>query len=991
MVKMVGPEKTSELKMEEQIETDLVNINGYVSRSNRSYDKKLCMDSELVINFIMATQPEEWEKLKLQHGEQIEEKFLKRLSNEIERRGTLDILRKGVTDLGVTFDLFYPIPVSKMNETYHKLFKANTFSVMRQVFFSEKNNKSIDIVIFINGLPIITMELKDKISGSYYSVDSAIIQYKKDRDPAEPFLRFKRCLVHFALDEDLVYMTTKLEKFDTKFLPFNKGRDYGAGNPDTAGYRTEYLWKEIFAPEIVSDLLSNFLIIEKKKNDKGHKQERLIFPRYHQLDAVRKLTLAARNDGPGKNYLIEHSAGSGKSNTIAWLSYKLTSLHDDNDEKVFNSIIVITDRIVLDKQLQRTIYQFSPKDGVVENIEKGSKHLRKALESGKKIIVTTIQKFPYIVDDVKGLQDKSFAVIIDEAHSSQTGETSKALKKVLKFSSLEEAEETDIEDKYWEDELIKEMESRSQPDNISFFAFTATPKNKTLELFGEKQINGKYLPFHLYSMKQAIEEKFILDVLKNYTTCKGFFNLLKTIEDDPKYDKQKASALLKAYVEVNEHAVQKKVSIIIEHLREHVLSKIPDNEGIGQAKAMIVTRSRLHAVRYKWFVDKYLKEKGYGGEIKALVAFSGTVEDFDGSEHTEHRMNGFPESQTASAFDEPQNKILIVANKFQTGFDQPLLYAMYVDKRLSGVAAVQTLSRLNRTYPNKEEPIILDFANDADQIANSFEDYYISTELVEGTDPNKLYDFKHSLESANVFFQEDVNEFAALFFDKNISQDKLHPIINRVVERFQEIDQQDPNDFRKNIQDYLRLYSFISQVMTFTDPELEKLYAFLRILIRKLPYDKPTLPKEVLDQVDIKALKYIITSDGLIELKDGGELHPPKYKHLTDPESPEYELLSNIVKELNEKYNTDFTEKDILVALDLQYRIQENDSLKKSIKVNPKDKVKITFNQVFEKELQNIFNDNFNFYKKVNDDKKAKKNMIMDMFEVIYENLVKSE
>lgn len=987
---MVSQDKTSEMKMEEQIETDLVNINGYVSRNNRSYDKKLCMDPELVINFILATQPEEWEKLKLQHGAEIEKKFLKRLSNEIERRGTLDVIRKGVTDLGVTFDLFYPIPVSKMNETYQKKFQANTFSVMRQVYFSEKNNKSIDMAVFINGLPIITMELKDKVSGSSYSVDSAIIQYKKDRDPTEPFLRFKRCLVHFALDEDLVYMTTKLEKYNTKFLPFNKGRDYGAGNPDTAGYRTEYLWKEIFAPDIISDLLRNFLIIEKKKDDNKKIQEKLIFPRYHQLDAVRKLTTTTRNDGPGKNYLIEHSAGSGKSNTIAWLSYKLTSLHDENDKKVFNSIIVITDRIVLDQQLQRTIYQFSPTAGVVEKIEHGSNHLKRALESGKKIIVTTIQKFPYIVDDVKGLQGKSFAVIIDEAHSSQTGETSKALKKVLKFSSLKEAEENDVEDEYWEDELIKEMESRGRPSNVSFFAFTATPKNKTLEMFGEKQVDEKYKPFHLYSMKQAIEEKFILDVLKNYTTCKGFFNLLKTIEDDPKYERDKASALLKAYVEIHEHAVQKKVAIIIEHLKEHVLSKIPDNEGNGQAKAMIVTRSRLHAIRYKFAVDKYLKEKGYD-EIKALVAFSGTVKD-RGMEYTEYKMNGFPESQTAAAFDEPENKILIVANKFQTGFDQPLLYAMYVDKRLSGVAAVQTLSRLNRIHSNKEEPIIIDFANDSDQIAKSFEKYYITTELVEGTDPNNLYDFKHTLESANVFFKEDVDEFAVVFFDKNSDQDKLHPIINRVVERFKEIEEQDPNDFRKNIQDYLRLYSFISQVMTFSDPELEKLYAFLRILIRKLPFDKPTLPREVLDQVDINALKYIITSDGLIELKgSNGELNPSKYKHLTDPESPEFELLSKIVNELNERYGTDFSEKDIRVALDLQYRIQENDSLIKSVKVNPKDKVKITFNQVFEKELQNIFDENFNFYKKVNDDKRAKQNMIMDMFEAIYQNLVKSE
>ena len=986
---MVDPLKTREIEMESIIEDYLVDKNNYISREYTKYDKDLCIDSDLVLKFIYATQPNEWEKLKEQHGERVKEKFLKRLYNEIERRGTLDVLRKGIKDYGSHFDLFYSRPASKMNETYQKLFQANLWSVMRQVHFSTKNNKSLDMVLFINGLPIITIELKDKLSGSSYSVDNAIKQYKTDRDPKEPLFKFERCLVHFAVDEDLVYMTTRLEGGKTTFLPFNKGRDDGSGNPDTQGFKTEYLWKEIFTKEILSDILKDFLLVQDIIDEDGRKTgEKLIFPRYHQLDAVRKMVKTAQKVGPGKNYLIQHSAGSGKSNTIAWLCHKLSSLHDDNDKIIFDSIIVVTDRIVLDKQLQGTIKQFAQVGGVVEGIEKGSKQLREALEKGKKIIVTTIQKFPFIVEDLKVLPGKNFAVVVDEAHSGQSGETSKYLKQTLKYGSLEEAEKAEKDDRTWEDELNREIESRGRLKNVSYFAFTATPKNKTFELFGEKLPDGKYKAFHLYSMRQAIEEGFILDVLRNYTTYKTYFHMLKIIENDPNYDRKKATRLLRNFVELKEHTINKKVEIIVEHFNDYVKDKIPDNKGIGHAKAMIVTRSRLHAVKYKIAMDKYLRENGY--PYKALVAFSGKLKDEYGIEHTESGMNGFSDKQTVSEYKKSKNKFLIVAEKFQTGFDQPLLYAMYVDKILSGIAAVQTLSRTNRVYPNKEEPLILDFTNDADDIQRSFEPYYEETILSKGTDQNKLYDLQHKLENFYIYTHEDIEEFAKLYFDPKVRQDKLNPILNKVMEIFCKLPGEDQDEFKSLLKDYNRLYAFISQVITFSDLELEKLYVFGRMLARKLPADKKErLPLEVTEQIDLDALRIQKINEGSISLNQGDEIHSPEYNGKSGIRVVEKEPLSKIVEALNDKYGTEFGEADKLILQRLEERVISNDALMKSIKVNPKDKVKMTFDHVFEDELQGMVDENFDFYQKVNDNKEIRESLVERMFEFIYRKLAK--
>ena len=721
----------SEKNFEAAIETAL-HAHGYRGRTPEDYDRQLCLDPGAVLDFIYATQPQMWEKLKEQHGKEVKERFLARLAQEIAKRGTLEVLRKGIKDSGCTFKLAYFHPHSGLNPELQKLYQANQFTAIRQLAYSTTTVHSLDMVLFLNGLPIFTAELKNPLTGQ--NVQHAVSQYRFDRNPKEPFFAFGRCLAHFAVDPDLVYVGTRLEGAKTRFLPFNLGYNGGAGNPPSwQGFATAYLWEKIWSKDSILDMGQNFIQVVEEEDDKGRKtgKRKLIFPRFHQLDSVSRLVAAARSQGPGQNYLIQHSAGSGKSNSIAWLAHQLAVLHDAQDQRVFDSIVVITDRRVLDRQIQRTIQQFEQITGVVENIDKTSKQLKKALEEGKTIIVTTLQKFPVIADQIGGLPGKRFAVIVDEAHSSQTGESTKSLKEVLAVDSLEEAarqEEGEPED--LEDLIAAEMQKRGKLPNVSTFAFTATPKAKTLELFGTRREDGRYEPFSLYTMRQAIEENFIKDVLENYTTYKAYWNLLKKIEDDPQYDKSKANYLLKSFVDLHEHTIAKKVAIMVEHFAGRVAHRID-----GKAKAMIVTRSRLHAVRYKLEVDRYLKEKGY--PYKALVAFSGMVKD-GGKQYTEANMNGFAETQTAETFKRPEYRFLIVAEKFQTGFDQPLLHTMYVDRKLSGVHAVQTLSRLNRVHPGKEETMVLDFANEPEDIKESFEPYYDRLLLSEATDPNLL-------------------------------------------------------------------------------------------------------------------------------------------------------------------------------------------------------------------------------------------------------------
>src|SRR6266480_2268486 len=759
---------------------DNVAPGGYRKHTSEEYDKALCLIPEDVLNFIYATQPKEWDKFKKQHEGDARTPFLQRLASELRARGTLHVLRKGIKANGCRFQLAYFIPSSGLNYDLLSLYGANLFSEVRQLHYSERNNNSLDLALFLNGLPIFTAELKNPFTGQ--NVENAIKQYRSDRDPREPLFAFGRCLVHFAVDPELVYMTSHLEGHNTRFLPFNRGNKGGAGNPPSwKGFATAYLWESIWARNSVLNLLQHFIQEIEEQDDKGRKtgKRSLIFPRYHQLDAVRRLVAGAQEQGPGQRYLIEHSAGSGKSNSISWLAHQLSVLHDGLDRRVFDSIIVITDRRVLDKQLQQTVQQFEQTLGVVENIDKTSGQLKDALEHGKTIIVTTLQKFPVIVKDMESLKGNRFAVIIDEAHSAQSGESTKSLKTVLTIGSLDDVdiEESD-EGEDLEDRIAQEVKKRGRLPNVSYFAFTATPKPKTLELFGTRRADGKYEAFSLYTMRQAIEEHFILDVLENYTTYRTYWSLLKKIETDPHYDRTRATLLLKSFVDRHEQTIAKKVAIMIEHFAGQVSHLID-----GKAKAMIVTRSRLHAVRYKHAVDRYLKEHGY--PYKALVAFSGTVRD-GGIDFTESNMNGFPETQTAEIFKQDAYRILIVANKFQTGFDQPQLHTMYVDKKLGGVNAVQTLSRLNRTYPGKKETMVLDFANEAEEIQQAFAPYYEKTLLSEGTDPNLLYDLQTKLTGFHFYSEDDVNHFAEIFFDPKGTQNKLYAVLAPVVDRYEE-------------------------------------------------------------------------------------------------------------------------------------------------------------------------------------------------------------
>ncbi|MGH7469669.1 MAG: type I restriction endonuclease subunit R, partial [Longimicrobiales bacterium] len=746
-----------------------------------------------------------------------------RLASEIERRGALDVLRQGIKDSGCKFRLAYFRPASGLNEETRRIHAANLFCVVRQLRYSETCEKCPDLVLFLNGIPLFTVELKNPLTGQ--DVQDAIRQYKKDRDPREPLFSYGRCLAHFAVDPDLVYVTTHLLGLGTRFLPFNQGRFGGAGNPPVSptrkGYATAYLWEETWARDSVLELVRQFIHEVEEEDEKGRKtgKRHLIFPRYQQLDAVRRLVSHARTNGTGQRYLIQHSAGSGKSFTIAWLAHQLSTLHDLDDRRVFDSIVVITDRRVLDRQLQTTMRQFEQTLGVVENIDTTSRQLKQALESGKTIIVTTLQKFPMIAAQIGELPGQRFAVIVDEAHSSQSGESTKSLKSVLAARSLEEAEADDARGQTPEEELedtvLAEMEKRGRLPNLSMFAFTATPKSKTLELFGTRRADGKFEPFHLYSMRQAIEENFILDVLTNYSTYRAFWRLLKRIEDDPRYDKKKAEYLLKSFVELHPHAINEKVRIMVEHFVAHTQQEMG-----GRAKAMIVTRSRLHAVRYKLALDRYLVERRL--PFMALVAFSGEVDD-GGRRYTEAGMNGVSERQTAKTFEAPEYRFLIVANKFQTGFDQPFLHTMYVDKKLGGVNAVQTLSRLNRTHPDKRGTMVLDFANEADEIREAFEPYYETTLLSEETDPNLLYEVQSKLLDYPVYTVAEGAAFARVYFDKKGTQDQLYAILAPIVERFRDLARPDQQDFRSALSDYVRLYAFLSQILTFADADLEKL------------------------------------------------------------------------------------------------------------------------------------------------------------------------
>ncbi|MEK7763510.1 MAG: RNA-binding domain-containing protein, partial [Nitrospirota bacterium] len=752
--------------------------------------------------------------------------------------------------------------------------------------------------------------------------------------------------------------------------------------PTQKGYATGYLWERIWSRDSVLDLIRQFIHEVEEEDEKGRKTGKrfLIFPRYQQLDAVRRLVGDARSRGAGQRYLIQHSAGSGKSFTIAWLAHQLSTLHDANDRRVFDSIVVITDRRILDRQLQTTMRQFEQTLGVVENIDTTSRQLKDALESGKTIIVTTLQKFPVIAKQIGELQGQRFAIIVDEAHSSQSGESTKSLKSVLASGSLEDAEREEegaaTPEEELEDMILAEILTRGSLANLSTFAFTATPKSKTLELFGTKRPDGKFEPFQLYSMRQAIEEGFILDVLEHYATYKAYWKLLKTIENDPRYDKNKATYLLKSFVELHPHAINEKVRIMVEHFIAQAQHEIG-----GKAKAMFVTRSRLHAVRYKLAVDRYLKEKGY--PFQALVAFSGTVQD-GGQSYTESGMNGFSERQTAKTFERPEYRFLIVANKFQTGFDQPLLHTMYVDKKLGGVNAVQTLSRLNRTHPDKRGTMVLDFANEADQIRKAFEPYYETTLLSEATDPNLLYEVQSRLLAFGIYTEADINAFAKVYFDPKTTQDQLYALLAPVVERFRALSREEQLDFRAELTDYVRLYAFLAQVLPFADTDLEKVYVFARHLRRLATADRVELPREVQQNIDMESYRVQQTATGKIRLdRQAGNLEPigTKPHHSTTEEHPE--PLSLIIAELNERFGLNLGPEHRVTLGQMMERLDRDTGLDASARVNTRENVRLAFEQKVEDTIQEIVDTNFSLYKRITDDRvfgEAIKNFLFDQY-----------
>lgn len=956
------PTDTREIGFEEFIEKALVKRQGYRSRSPQRYDKKLCMDTELVLEFVQSTQPQAWQKLVDQHGERAAERLLNRIDEEIVERGLLDVLRKGVADHGVRFDLAYFAPETSLNEETRRLYAGNIFSVMRQVSYSERNENTIDMVLLLNGLPLWSAELKNQLTGQ--SVKNGIMQYKTDRDPREKLLSFKRCLAHFAVDTEQAFVTTRLAGLRTQFLPFNKGHEHSAGNPPNPdGYKTAYLWEDIWTRASTLDIVGRFmqLQIDEVEDERGRttRKEQLIFPRYHQLDTVRRLVADARNHGAGKNYLIQHSAGSGKSNTIAWTAHRLSELHGADDQPVFDSVVVITDRRILDRQLSETVSAFAQVRGVVVHVESG-KELQEALERGDRIISSTLQKFPVIVQQIGELPSKRFAVIVDEAHSSQTGEASKSLKAVLAAKDLDAAARADDDSRQetMEDKILKEMRARrGKTGNLSFFAFTATPKQKTLELFGvQDPTNGKFYPFSLYSMRQAIQERFILDVLKNYTTYEVYFSLLKRIQDDPEFDRAKAQRLLVGYVERHEHAIEKKVAIMVEHFHVKVARQIG-----GQAKAMVVTKSRLHAVRYKQAMDRYLAAHGY--PYKALVAFSGAVRD-GGVEYTETQMNGVPERNTAREYKKPEYKFLIVAEKFQTGFDQPLLSVMYVDKKLSGVNAVQALSRLNRIHPGKDEVLVLDFVNETDDIKEAFQPYYTTTVLSEATDPNILHDLQRDLLSYKLFTEQEVNAFAEQYFN-GATPAVINAFLDAVIERLEHYLPEEIEQLRTKLSDYIRKYAFVAQIVPFEDVSLEKLYVFSKFLRKKLPVGKNPLPYEVLEAIDMESYKVVKVGHGSIALQPApAELEPMGAGGagvLHDERDP----LSKIVKEINERFGTTFTLEDRVILHSLSQRLMGDKGLMGSIRTNTRDAAKIKFDVLFQEQLVDMLSRHFDLYKKL--------------------------
>jgi type I restriction enzyme R subunit len=1022
--------QTTERAFETYVEEILLTRGGWTHGTNAEWDKERALFPAQVFAFLEETQPKLWREMRALHAEGLEALLLATLVKELDAKGSLHVLRHGFKFYGKTFRLAYFQPAHGANYEVLELFGKNRLTVTRQTPCHPGDTRTLDMVLAVNGLPVATIELKNPGTGQSWR--HAIRQYREDRDPRAPLFDFKkRALVHFAADPDEVHMTTRLAGEKTHFLPFNRGSHpgeiiCGAGNPrHESGYRTGYFWEDVLERKCFMDILGHFLFLEKKeeKQEDGRggqrivTRETMVFPRYHQLDAVKKLIATAGMEGPGGNYLIQHSAGSGKTNSISWLSHRLASLHDAKDAKVFDCVVVITDRQVLDQQLQDAIYQIEHAQGVVKAIDQDAKQLAAALIDGTKIVITTLQKFPFVLrgllhaagaetqelaTEEEKRQAKSweaeiarrrYAVIVDEAHSSQTGETARELKAILGATAKGENDE-EMPD--WEDRLNQVLQSRGRQPNISFFAFTATPKGKTLELFGRKGAKGLPEAFHLYSMRQAIEEGFILDVVKNYTTYKTYYRLVKAVEDDPDLPKRKAARALAKFMSLHPHNIEQKTEVMVEHFRQKVMSRLG-----GRAKAMVVTSSRLHAVRYKEAFDRYIAENKIP-DVRPLVAFSGTVKDPDtGLEYTEPGMNvdcvtgeSISERQLPARFASPDYQVLLVANKYQTGFDQPLLCAMYVDKRLDGVQAVQTLSRLNRKIPGKETPFVLDFINEAEDIYKAFKPYYDATSLQEASDPQRLEEIKHELDATQVYFWSEVEAFSRVFYKpvaRQAASDhagmQLH--IQPAVDRFKALqDDEARSAFREKLSGFVNLYAFMSQVMPYADPALEMLYSYGRFLLPHLPLDRDTERVRIGDEVGLHYYRLQRVYAGEISLQEG---EPEGVKGPTDVGSggtkDEKAPLSEIIQILNSKFGTNFTEEDRFFFEQIREKATSNEQVVKLRRANPFDKFQLGLRQLIEDMMVQRMADNDRIVTRYMDDAEFHNAAFDVLSKAIYESI----
>lgn len=957
---------TSETGLEKLIVDWLRDKNGYEQATQHDYNKDFALVDTWVERFVVATQPDKVEQSMCFASPSERLKFFTRLANEITKRGVVDVLRKGYKFNGSTFDLYYPLP-SDLNPSAKKAYKQNIFGVIRQVMYSKTNTNEIDFVVFVNGLPLATFELKNNFTGQTY--ENAIKQYQTDRDPKELLLQKKRCAVHFALDDQQVWMCTALAGKDSWFLPFNRGVNGGAGNPvvenDTM---TSYLWKDILTKPTLSNIIENFaqVIVSKEKDQKTGKikeKEKVIWPRYHQLDAVRTLVARTQKYSVGKRFLIQHSAGSGKSNTITWLAYQLVMLLK-NQEPLFDSVIVVTDRVNLDRQIRDNINAFRRLSNIVGWADK-SETLRLMLQGGKKIIVSTINKFSFILDEIGStLKDHRFAIIIDEAHSSQNGAMSANLATGLSgyaapkpYVLPEDGDcvmaasggpdvDCDLEEEDVDDKINRILKGRKLAKNANYYAFTATPKNKTLEMFGEKIVDadGKasFVPFHEYTMKQAIEEGFILDVLRYYTPYSSYYRILKTSADDPEYDKKKAQGKLRAYVEAQPETIEKKAEIIVEHFCSKVYMKIG-----GKARAMLVTSSIERAIEFYKVITRMLEERN--SPYRAIVAFTDKM--IDGKLVTESSLNGFPSAEIEKRMEDEPYRILIVANKFQTGYNQPLLHTMYVDKQLSGVKAVQTLSRLNRCHPKKQDTFVLDFANDPEMIQKAFQDYYKMTVLVGESDVNKLNDLTETIEGFNFYTQADIERVVELKLTGNDDdRPAMDAVLDAVTERYkEELDEDGQIACKSAIKNFNRCYPYFSSIMPFESAEWEKQYIFYSLLVKKLPKLKiDDFTEGLIDNIDFDKYRIVKEEERRIVLEnEDAEVAPVPVGQGTGKPAPEMEALSNIVKDFNEQFgNIDWKNRDEVQRQinELPERIADSVDFANAVKNGDSQVAQITFN-----------------------------------------------